>query len=165
MRRARRKIYLNGSTIVGTNSIPDGAEFDNLVFVYTNAAVTGALTLDSTVRANARILLVGGGGAGGSGGGEGNDHGAGGGGGAGGYLEIPSATLVGGNYLITVGTGGVAKAAMSIQAGGNGGSSLIATNGVTLVVGSTTLEAFGGGGGGAESDGVGGAGIGSGGGG
>ena len=149
------KIYLNGSTIVGTNSIPDGAEFDNLVFVYTNAAVTGALTLDSTVRANARILLVGGGGAGGSGGGTGLSHGGGGGGGAGGYLEIPSATLLGGNYSIIVGTGGVAKAAMSIQAGGNGGRSLIATNGVPLIVGSTTLEAFGGGGGGAESDGAG----------
>lgn len=159
------KIYLNGSTIVGTNSIPDGAEFDNLVFVYTNAAITGALTLDDSVRANARILLVGGGGAGGSGGGDNNNHGAGGGGGAGGYLEIPSATLVGGNYSITVGTGGVAKAAMSIQAGGNGGSSLIATNGVPLIVGSTTLEAFGGGGGGAECNGVGGSGIGSGGGG
>lgn len=149
------KIYLNGSTIVGTNSIPDGAEFDNLVFVYTNAAITGALTLDDSVRANARILLVGGGGAGGSGGGSGLNHGGGGGGGAGGYLEIPSATLVGGNYSITVGTGGVAKAAMSIQAGGNGGSSLIVTNGVPLIVGSTTLEAFGGGGGGAESDGAG----------
>ena len=159
------KIYLNGSTIVGTNSIPDGAEFDNLVFVYTNAAVTGALTLDSTVRANARILLVGGGGAGGSGGGDNNNHGAGGGGGAGGYLEAPSLTLVGGNYSITVGSGGIAKAAMSIQAGGNGGSSLIATNGVTLVAGNTTLEAFGGGGGGAECNGVGGDGIGSGGGG
>lgn len=159
------KIYLNGSTVVGTNSIPDGAEFDNLVFVYTNAAITGALTLDDSVRANARILLVGGGGAGGSGGGDNNNHGAGGGGGAGGYLEAPSLTLVGGNYSITVGSGGIAKAAMSIQAGGNGGSSLIATNGVTLVAGNTTLEAFGGGGGGAECNGVGGDGIGSGGGG
>ena len=151
------KIYLNGSTIVGTNSIPDGAEFDNLVFVYTNAASTGALTLDDSVRANARILLVGGGGAGGSGGGSGglNNRGVGGGGGAGGYLESPSVTLVGGNYSITVGAGGVAAAAASKEKGGNGGISLIATNSVTLVADSTTLEAFGGGGGGAECDGEG----------
>lgn len=151
------KVYLNGSTIVGTNSIPDGAEFDNLVFVYTNAAITGALTLDDSVRANARILLVGGGGAGGSGGGSGglNNRGVGGGGGAGGYLEASSVTLVGGNYSITVGAGGVAAAAASKEKGGNGGSSLIATNSVTLVADSTTLEAFGGGGGGAECDGEG----------
>ena len=162
---AATKIYLNGGSVVSTNTLPDGAEFDNLVFVFTNASNT--LTLDPSVRANARILLVGGGGAGGSGGGDNNNHGAGGGGGAGGYLEIPSMALPGGNYdyTITVGQGGVAKAAESIQAGGNGGSSLIATNGVTLAVDGTALEAFGGGGGGAECAGVGGAGIGSGGGG
>ena len=153
-------IYLNAD---GTPATADA--YDHLVLKFTDTTAAGSLTIDDSVRANARILLVGGGGAGGSGGGGNNDHGAGGGGGAGGYLEVPSVALVGGDYSITVGAGGVAKSAGSIQTGGNGGSSLISTNGVTFVSNIQTLEAFGGGGGGAESDGVGGVGIGSGGGG
>ena len=97
------KIYLNGTTDIWTNSIPDGAEFDNLVFVFNNPAVASSLTLNETVRADARILVVGGGGAGGTS--RTTTLGTGGGGGAGGFIEA-TRKLDGGAYTITVGAGG-----------------------------------------------------------
>ena len=154
-------IYLNGTTVVGTNTIDSTATYDNLVLVYTDTGDVGTITLDSGIKAVADILLVGGGGAGGSGGGTTslNNRGAGGGGGAGGFLLQSDYTLNPGTYTVNVGTGGVAAASASKKIGGNGGSSL-------FMSGTTTLfTALGGGGGGAECPGAGGDGIGSGGGG
>ena len=59
-------IYLNGTTVVGTNSIDSTATYDHLVLVYTDTSNPGILVIDDTVKANARILVVGGGGAGGT---------------------------------------------------------------------------------------------------
>ena len=125
------RIYLNGTTVVGTNTIDSTTLYDNLVLVYTNTLTTGTLTLDDSVRANARILLVGGGGAGGSATGSNMNCGAGGGGGAGGFIDTTH-TLTGGVYTINVGTGGVAAAAKSALPGGNGGSSRIQISGETI---------------------------------
>ena len=147
-------IYLNAD---GTPATVDA--YDHLVLKYTDTTAAGSLTVDDSVRANARVLLVGGGGAGGSGAGSDNYHGAGGGGGAGGLLDQSNFVLNGGTYNIYVGKGGEAPAAGSKMIGGNGFSSTIKSGTTTL------LEAFGGGGGGAECDGAGGANLGSGGGG
>ena len=155
-------IYLNGSTVVGTNTIDSASAYDNLVLVYTDSdeSADNRLSVDESIKAGARILAVGGGGAGGSGFGSGNNRGVGGGGGAGGMLETNDVRLAGGIYEIVVGAGGDANVATDAPvAGGNGNSSLFKSATETI------LEAFGGGGGGAESDGVGGTGFGSGGGG
>ena len=138
-------IYLNGATVVGTNTIDSTATYDNLVLVYTDTTDVGTITLDSGIKAAADILLVGGGGAGGSAGGTGNNVGAGGGGGAGGFFLQSDYALNPGMYTVNVGAGGVAPAAASTLPGGNGSSSLFKSGAMTL------LEAFGGGGGGAQS--------------
>ena len=134
------KIYLDGATVVGTNSIPDAAEYDNLVLVFDNPSASNSLTLDETVRADARILVVGGGGAGGTS--TSTQGGAGGGGGAGGFIET-TRTLEGGSYVIVVGAGGAAAASTdSVTIGEDGQQSSF-----------DAVVAHGGGGGGAMSDG------------
>ena len=102
-------IYLLNSVPVSTNALPADGKFDNLVLKYTDTSAVGTLTLDDTIRANARILVVGGGGAGGNASGLSIDSGAGGGGGAGGFIDTTQ-TLVSGTYSITVGAGGTAAA-------------------------------------------------------
>ena len=131
------KIYLNGTTDIWTNSIPDGAEFDNLVFVFNNPAVASSLTLNETVRADARILVVGGGGAGGTS--KTTTLGTGGGGGAGGFIEV-TRKLEGGAYTITVGAGGPQYTGSDdVSVGEDGQSSSF-----------DEITALGGGGGGAQ---------------
>ncbi len=138
-------IYLNAD---GTPATADA--YDHLVLKFTDTTAAGSLTVDDSVRANARILVVGGGGAGGSATGSYTGSGAGGGGGAGGFIDMTH-TLGGGIYTINVGTGGVAAAAKAQLPGGNGGSSWVRNNGVNI------FEAFGGGGGGAACAGLSGA--------
>ena len=133
-------IYLNGTEVVGTNSIPAGAEYDNLVFVFDNPAASNSLTLDETVRADARILVVGGGGAGGTS--KTTTLGCGGGGGAGGFVET-TRELVGGTYAIAVGAGGLRYTGdEAVVAGEDGQPSSF-----------DDITALGGGGGGAQSAG------------
>ena len=134
-------IYLNGTTVVGTNSIDSAATYDNLVLVYTDTSNPGILVIDDTVKANARILVVGGGGAGGTS--TSTNGGPGGGGGAGGFIET-TRTLNGGSYTVTVGAGGAAAASLDVATPGEDG-----TNSSF----GTDLIAHGGGGGGAMSEG------------
>ena len=133
-------IYLNGTEVVGTNSIPAGAEYDNLVFVFDNPAASNSFTLDETVRADARILVVGGGGAGGTS--KTTTLGCGGGGGGGGFVET-TRELVGGTYAIAVGAGGLRYTGdEAVVAGEDGQPSSF-----------DDITALGGGGGGAQSAG------------
>ena len=69
-------IYLNAD---GTTA--SAAAYDHLVLKFTDTSTAGSLTIGDTVKASARVLVVGGGGAGGSGGESGNARGVGGGGG------------------------------------------------------------------------------------
>ena len=75
-------IYLNAD---GTPATADA--YDHLVLKFTDTTAAGSLTIDDSVRANARVLVVGGGGAGGSATGSNANCGAGGGGGAGGFID------------------------------------------------------------------------------
>ena len=126
-------IYLNAD---GTMASADA--YDHLVLKFTDTSTASSLTIGDTVRANTRILVVGGGGAGGTS--ISTLGGAGGGGGAGGLIET-NMTLVGGTYPIVVGAGGEAATSMDTAVGENGGNSSF----------STDLIAHGGGGGGAMS--------------
>ena len=54
-------IYLNDDGTTAT-----AAAYDHLVLKFTDTSTAGSLTIGDTVRANARILVVGGGGAGGT---------------------------------------------------------------------------------------------------
>ena len=126
-------IYLKAD---GTPATADA--YDHLVLKFTDTTAAGSLTIDDSVRANARVLVVGGGGAGGTS--TSTTAGAGGGGGAGGFVET-NMTLTGNTYSIVVGAGGAAATSLDTPAaGGDGSSSSFAT-----------IVAAGGGGGGAQS--------------
>ena len=128
-------IYLNAD---GTTA--SAAEYDHLVLKFTDTLTAGSLTIDDTVRASARVLVVGGGGAGGTTKETTTGLGAGGGGGAGGFVEV-TRTLVGGTYPITVGAGGDAASSVDVVT--------IGADGVASSF--DTIVAHGGGGGGAQS--------------
>ena len=128
-------IYLNAD---GTPATAD--TYDHLVLKFTDTATAGSLTVDESARANARILVIGGGGAGGTS--KTSSAGTGGGGGAGGFVEVEQ-TLVGGIYAIAVGAGGpMYTGSGDVAVGANGTASSCAE-----------ITANGGGGGGAQSAG------------
>jgi len=127
-------IYLNADGTTAT-----AAAYDHLVLKFTDTSTAGSLTIGDTVRASARVLVVGGGGAGGTSKVTAT-YGCGGGGGAGGFVEATQ-TLVGGTYPITVGAGGpMYTGTDDVAIGENGTASSFAE-----------ITAKGGGGGGAQS--------------
>ena len=127
-------IYLNAD---GTPATADA--YDHLVLKFTDTTAAGSLTVDDSARANARVLVVGGGGAGGTSK-VSATYGCGGGGGAGGLIET-NLTLVGGTYSVAVGAGGpMYTGSDGVAVGANGTASSFAE-----------ITANGGGGGGAQS--------------
>ena len=126
-------IYLNDD---GTTA--SAAAYKHLVLKFTDTSTAGSLTIGDTVRASARVLVVGGGGAGGTS--KTTTYGCGGGGGAGGLIET-NLTLVGDTYAIAVGAGGqMYTGGADVAVGENGTASSFAA-----------VTAKGGGGGGAQS--------------
>ena len=131
-------------TVSVASVFPTGADVSEVdgekVFVFSDTATPGTLTLERAAKVH--VLLVGGGGAGANPGAATGVQGSAGGGGAGGFIENTGFILQPGTYTINVGAGGVAAAATTQAAGGNGDPS-------SIVLGSAEiLKALGGGGGG-----------------
>lgn len=151
---------LLAAVVVGFSSVASGGLAEDVVFeggttnwvggelviTYTNA--TGRLSLPKT--ATARILAVGGGGGGGRVTKRESSRGGGGGGGGGGVV-ITNDVALRGDYMITIGEGGIAGAGGTnvSNPGGNGGDTSFMQDGVAAIE-----IAKGGGGGGAASNGL-----------
>ena len=127
--------------LASVEGLPVAGAANETYYSFTDTSAAQAFLLEKYAKVD--ILVVGGGGAGANAGNPGTSLGAAGGGGAGEMLEKNNITLAAGEYLITVGKGGV-NSGTTRGNGADGNPSKIAI----VDSGTIVYQAFGGGGGG-----------------